>query len=1364
MSLAASLKRVYFTTFICTLLALASCGGGGTTNPSLSSNESLIASGAGGHGGGGGTQTKPVAVPGVYPPEGGVPMLAHFYDDGSYDPDGEIVKWEWNFGDSAGGDGAWEDYTETEGDAWHTYEHPGTAVAHLRVTDDDGNKATEQVKITIRRDLNAAPWAAGDATIVEGDAPLTVQFNAEGSYDPDGEIVTWEWNFSDGAGWEDFTATEGAAEHEYDAIQEYDPRLRVTDDDGASSEVEVLIYEVLFSEEYDPSAGLRIDLGDGSWLYFPPGMLETAATVQVYEGHKYAPWDFYVTGPVRVEITLPDGTDAPEGTEYEYGYDTSYGYTEDYDLTYFSAPADSTPYPMYGWAKNHGDGELLKNAEYAPTQHLAVMELNEANSAKGSSSFWHTGLEYDADEDLSKPINVVFVHGLDPYDALLGVHPGFPPYIPPVTYPESRHWWKYVNPNDPYRILGAVMPESRRQDIAVGWFYYNTVYKPIFDTDSITGSGSYLANELRTEVLDDYPDTKVVLVGYSMGATVIRAACMNMKQHGGLDNIAGVITLNGVNNGTEWVNYALTGTKFGWFGLPDMPGPSQLASIYDIKHNKLKPGKHGVLPDGFTNNANIALYNVITDDTLKQEIWDTDCYIRLGSFKLGGFSGFTGPFVDLLIQNKKIFNGITELRSIDDDHAYADESFLKPSDSDAFHDGIVSTGSQFAVGLHDTTYDDSRPGGIPNGWWHDYDHLDVLNRKSDVDEKLQEAIAYIVNEKCQPPYDETICFVGPGTVEKGEVPGFDGIYTMDFNGDNLQLITDCYDANSVRMSPDGSKLVFSAKDNSDAYRTLWVVNSDGSGLSRITALQHCVEPVWYNNSTIVFRQGDIGHQVTKICRINIDGSGYHPLTPDDGYSYRSPVLSPDRTRIAYATFPGTAKSLSKVWVADYPGFGSKSFLADVTNGNGIEAVTDWSTQDQICFYGGTADPDLYVVYGNGTGLANITPSGADWDEFAGFTEDGNALAFHRRFGSSNQIWTMKTDKSGLTYRAEGGYPSVWYSGLNVPPPAPQWHTETVDAAGDVGWLPWVTVDSGGRPHVCYADRINKLLKYQIKNGGGWQQVGFSPLSIAHVEGFELDQSDHAHIIYTPGNWASVNYGVLSGGTWLTSVVHSPWPGTDSGLALDSNGNPHVTYDGGSGRQMHAYNNGGGWQHELVYYTPYGATGSAVRIDSAGRVQIVHTQNYSPLQVFHSTGQSLFGGPWQTSSITAPGYVPCLAIDGSDHLHMSYMDGSGANPNTNVRYGMFNGNSWSFSMVDNSANMRNPSVAADSSGTPHISYYDKTQGDLMYATPGPGGWQRTRVDETGDVGYVNSIAVLPGDKPCIAYYDQSNGDLKFAWLD
>ena len=80
-----------------------------------------------------------------------------------------------------------------------------------------------------------------------GEAPLTVYFSAAASTDPDGQIVSYAWNFGDGA--QDnglFT------EHKYTKQGSFVVTLTVTDDKGASS----LVKRTVFVIESSSSAQL----------------------------------------------------------------------------------------------------------------------------------------------------------------------------------------------------------------------------------------------------------------------------------------------------------------------------------------------------------------------------------------------------------------------------------------------------------------------------------------------------------------------------------------------------------------------------------------------------------------------------------------------------------------------------------------------------------------------------------------------------------------------------------------------------------------------------------------------------------------------------------------------------------------------------------------------------------------------------------------------------------------------------------------------------------------------------------------------------------------------------------------------------
>ena len=83
---------------------------------------------------------------------------------------------------------------------------------------------------------NQTPVAAMSAQPSSGPAPLNVFFNAGGSSDPDGSIVSYTWNFGDSA-----TASGVTANHSYTAPGSYIARLTVTDNQGASNSITTTI-------------------------------------------------------------------------------------------------------------------------------------------------------------------------------------------------------------------------------------------------------------------------------------------------------------------------------------------------------------------------------------------------------------------------------------------------------------------------------------------------------------------------------------------------------------------------------------------------------------------------------------------------------------------------------------------------------------------------------------------------------------------------------------------------------------------------------------------------------------------------------------------------------------------------------------------------------------------------------------------------------------------------------------------------------------------------------------------------------------------------------------------------------------------
>jgi PKD repeat protein len=53
--------------------------------------------------------------------------------------------------------------------------------------------------VTIESTVNVAPTADAQATPSEGVAPLVVAFSSAGTSDPDGTVVSYDWDFGDGS-------------------------------------------------------------------------------------------------------------------------------------------------------------------------------------------------------------------------------------------------------------------------------------------------------------------------------------------------------------------------------------------------------------------------------------------------------------------------------------------------------------------------------------------------------------------------------------------------------------------------------------------------------------------------------------------------------------------------------------------------------------------------------------------------------------------------------------------------------------------------------------------------------------------------------------------------------------------------------------------------------------------------------------------------------------------------------------------------------------------------------------------------------------------------------------------------------------
>ena len=146
-----------------------------------------------------------------------------FDASGSFDRDGSIASYAWDVGD----DGS-VDYTSTLPTASFSFAHGGTHRVALQVTDDCGVISLPFVsEITV----NYPPKPAFQASNFYPKQAEAVHFTDQ-SHDDDGTVVSWKWDFGDGA-----SSTEESPQHAYDAVGTYSASLTVTDDNGSQATI-----------------------------------------------------------------------------------------------------------------------------------------------------------------------------------------------------------------------------------------------------------------------------------------------------------------------------------------------------------------------------------------------------------------------------------------------------------------------------------------------------------------------------------------------------------------------------------------------------------------------------------------------------------------------------------------------------------------------------------------------------------------------------------------------------------------------------------------------------------------------------------------------------------------------------------------------------------------------------------------------------------------------------------------------------------------------------------------------------------------------------------------------------------------------
>jgi PKD repeat protein len=151
------------------------------------------------------------------PTTGVAPLTVNFMANAS-DPDGSIVSYAWQFGDSS---------TSSIAAPSHIFTTPGTYAVKVVVTDDGGAtaQATALIQVTNVQPISVT-IAANPAS---GPPPLNVSFTPAVTDPTGGSITSYAWDFGDGN-----SSTQQNVSHSFTTAGNFAVRLTVTDNHGTT--------------------------------------------------------------------------------------------------------------------------------------------------------------------------------------------------------------------------------------------------------------------------------------------------------------------------------------------------------------------------------------------------------------------------------------------------------------------------------------------------------------------------------------------------------------------------------------------------------------------------------------------------------------------------------------------------------------------------------------------------------------------------------------------------------------------------------------------------------------------------------------------------------------------------------------------------------------------------------------------------------------------------------------------------------------------------------------------------------------------------------------------------------------------------
>jgi hypothetical protein len=341
-----------------------------------------------------------------------------------------------------------------------------------------------------------------------------------------------------------------------------------------------------------------------------------------------------------------------------------------------------------------------------------------------------------------------------------------------------------------------------------------------------------------------------------------------------------------------------------------------------------------------------------------------------------------------------------------------------------------------------------------------------------------------------------------------------------------------------------------------------------------------------------------------------------------------------------------------------------------------------------------------------------------------------------------------------------------------------------------GWSEWPAsaFDSSGNLHAAWTDNTTGHYEVYYKEGmnGGTTWTTARRLtwasSFSSSVAMAIDTADNIHLVWCdlpPGNGEIYYKKSTDGGkTWTASkrLTWTPGSSEDPDITVDSLGNIHVVWEDATPGNYEIYykkSTDGGltWMaSERLAWTSGPSYLPKIGSHWSGWLYVVWQDDTGGgTEVYFKKG-SIGGLGWsaiqRVSWTSGNSASPALAVDFSGNLHLAWIDDTPGNPEVYYSKSTNGGISWSTAkrLTWTSGLSRNPAIAIDLSGNPHVVWEDDVTGkEEVYSRMSPDGgvsWASgQRLTWNSGYSFSPAIAIDSSGSPHVLWWDDTPGNFE-----